>query len=688
MSAKKTTTISKKESLPLQEKSLAPFFLIAAFILIIITASVYYKSLNNQLTTWDDDYYITNNPDIRTLHGDSVGLTFKKAFTSYVSGNYHPLTMLSLSIDYNKHQLDAKAYHVTNLIFHILNTLLVFCFIWLLSRQKWVAFITALLFAIHPMHVESVAWASERKDVLYAFFYLAALCTYIFYLKNEKRKALFYVLTFLLFAFSVLSKAMAVSLPIVLFAIDYFLGRKITLKVILEKAPFILLSLIFGYVAILAQRSGNAIHVDYYNFLDRILFTCYGIMMYLWKLLAPFNLSCYYNYPTKLDGIFPAIIYVSPILLLGILFLIYRSLRFGKEVVFGFGFFMITIALVLQILPVGGAIIADRYSYLPYVGIFFIAARGLNVLLENQSEKFSSLKIPAIALLVVFVGICCYLSFQRTKVWHDSISLWENAIQNEKFDVAPLAFKSRATAYYMAGNYEKAISDYDQYIQKTNDNPDVFCDRGIALYNLKRYDAAIKDLNQAIQLNPQLLRAYHFRGLSHFNLKNYEETIKDFDLAVQLKPDYPFAYYTSGLSYYYLGRYPEAIKAYTSAISYDTKYIEAYSNRGLAYFQLKKFEEALKDYGTAIQYNPQYANAFYNRALTYDQLKKYQEAINDYTTTLQFLLAFPDAYYYRALDHFALQQFELALNDAQKAKQLGYTVDPHFINTLQSKLHK
>lgn len=684
MSAKKTIPVSKKESPLLKAKPLAQFFLIASFVLVIITTAVYYKSLNNQLTTWDDDYYITNNPDIRTLHGDSIGITFKKAFTSYVSGNYHPLTMLSLSIDYNKHQLDAKAYHLTNLIVHILNTLLVLCFIWLLTKQQWLAVITALLFAIHPMHVESVSWASERKDVLYSFFYLAALCTYIFYLKNDKRKALFYVLTFLLFALSVLSKAMAVSLPIVLLAIDYFLDRKMTLKVVLEKVPFLVLALIFGYVAILAQRSGNAIHMDYYNFSDRILFTCYGIMMYLWKAIAPFHLSCYYNYPTKLDGVFPAIIYVSPLLILGLLFLIYRSLRFGKDILFGFGFFIITIALVLQILPVGGAIIADRYSYLPYVGLFFMLARGINRLLEKRSN----LKIPAIVLLTVFVGMCCYLSFQRTKVWHDSISLWENAIQNEKFDVAPLAFKSRATAYYMAGNYEKAISDYDSYIQKTNDNPDVFCDRGIALYNLKRYNDAITDLNKAIQLNPQLLRAYHFRGLSHFNLKNYEETIRDFNQAIRLKPNYPFAYYTLGLSFYYLGKHEEAVKEYTTAINYDTKYIEAYSNRGLAYFNLKKFDEALSDYNTAIRFDPQYSNAYYNRALTYDQLKKYDEAIHDYTSTIQLLPAFAQAYYSRALNYFAIQKFEHALNDVQQAKQLGYAIDPHFMDILQGKLHQ
>ncbi len=688
MSAKKIVNAPLKNADLLQVKSFNNFFLIASLVLVIITTAIYFKSLSNQLTTWDDDYYITNNADIRTLHGDSVSVTLKKTFSSYVSGNYHPLTMISFCIDYNKHQLDPKTYHLTNLILHILNALLVFCFIWFLTQQHWVAFITALLFAIHPMHVESVAWASERKDVLYSFFYLSALCTYIFYLKKEKWKVYFYVLAFFLFGMAVLSKAMAVSLPIVFFAIDHFLSRKINLKSILEKAPFIILSFIFGYVAIQAQKSSNAVHIDYYNFFDRILFTCYGIMMYVWKLIAPFYLSCYYNYPTKLNGVFPAIVYISPIVILALTFLIYRSMRFGKDVFFGFGFFIITIALVLQILPVGGAVIADRYTYLPYIGLFFIIARGINYLLENRSEKISSLKIPSIAALVFFVGLCCYLSVQRIKVWHDSITLWDNAIENEKFDVAPLAYKSMATAYYMAGQYEKAISDYDKYIQIINNNPDVYCDRGISLYHINKYDDAIKAFDQAIQLDPKHLRSYHFRGLSYFNLKNYDETIKDFNSAIQLKPDYPLGYYTRGLSYYYLGKYEEAIKDYTIAIKCDPKYTEAYSNRGLAYFNLRKYREAINDYDTAIQYNPQYANAYYNRALVHDQLKNYDEAIKDYTATIQFLPEFSGAYYNRALDYFVIQKFEPALKDVSKAKQLGYAIDPHLIDILQNKLHK
>ena len=198
---KKKQIISKSSSKSLNTRlSIKHFFIIASLTLIVITSIIYIQSLNNPFTEWDDDSYISNNTDIRTLRGDSVSITLKKTFTSYVMGNYHPLTMLSYCLEYNKFKTNPKPYHVTNFILHILNTLLVLCFVWMLTKQQLVAFITALFFAIHPMHVESVAWVAERKDVLYSFFYLSALCTYlIFYKKKNKRHFIMYPHLFYLY---------------------------------------------------------------------------------------------------------------------------------------------------------------------------------------------------------------------------------------------------------------------------------------------------------------------------------------------------------------------------------------------------------------------------------------------------------------------------------------------------------
>ncbi len=562
--AKKTET--KKQKIASQPpKSFNRLFLLA---IIIITAVIYMKSLSNQfITTWDDHGYITENNDIKTLHGDSISYTLKKTFSSNILGNYQPLTMLSYCVEYSKYKLNPKPYHVTNLIFHIFNAILVFCFIWLLTRQQWVAFITALLFAVHPMHVESVSWVSERKDVLYAFFYLASLCMYIYYLKNEKWKWHFYALTFVLFVLGLLSKAMTVSVPITFFALDYFMSRKITSKSVLEKVPFILMSMIFGVIAIGAQKSANALEgIANHGFAERVLFSFYGVMTYLWKLAVPLNLSCFYNYPVKQNGAYPIVFYIAPLVVMGLVFLIYKSIRFGKDVAFGFGFFFITIALVLQILPVGDAIIADRYTYLPYIGIFFIIARWINNLWENKSEKYQFLRTISLAGIVVFTIICSYLTVKQSKTWYDSISLWGNAI--EQFDAAPKSFNNRGLAYYQSKQYDKALADFNRTIQLEDTYPDIYYNRGVVNFDLKKYDEALKDYDSALKNNPKFAKAYNNRG----NV------------------------------YHLLGKYNEAINDYSSAINYNSTFGKAYCDRAGTYFTIQKFQTAMDDVLKAQQF--------------------------------------------------------------------------------------
>lgn len=646
MTAKKNNTIKTAQSQPV---SVRTFFMVAALFIVVITSAIYLKSLSNPFTRWDDSLYITENPEITTLHGDSISYTLKHTFTSYVQGNYHPLTMLSFCLEYQKFKLNAKPYHVHNLILHLLNSLFVLWIIWLLTKQRWTAFITALLFAIHPMHVESVAWVAERKDVLYSFFYLAAICSYIFYLKKEKGNWKFYALTFLLFIFAVLSKAMAVSLPVVLVAIDYFLDRKISLKTILEKVPFLLLSLVFGYIAMDAQKEISAMtDIAHYNFFDQFLFASYALITYIWKLFLPIGLSCFYNYPVKVEGMYPIIFYIAPILVLALGFLIYRSQKLGKDVLFGFAFFMITIALVLQIIPVGAAIIADRYTYLPYIGLFFILARGINDLLENKKEKLKAFRVPAIVALVVFVLMSCFLTFQRTKVWKSTLSLWNDAI--EKYDKAPLSFNCRGGVYYFNEDYDKAMVDFSRAIELKRDYADAYYNRGLVFNNWGKYKEAIQDYSASIQHRKQFASVYYYRGNAYYNLGKYDSAITDFNTAIELKYASPNGYYNRGLVYYNQGKHEAAINDFTSTLQMDPRFSLAYSHRGMSNYFLGKYEEAIQDQTFAIQYNPSFAEAYHNRAGTYFQIKKYQPA----------------------------------LDDALKAKQLGYNVDPRFIEVLKT----
>ncbi len=563
------TLMAKKKQVQLKNKQVLSnkhFFMRGGLLILLITTAIYYQSLNNDFTNWDDPPYVVNNTIIRSFHGDSISYTIKSLLTDnkYVMGNFHPITMLTYCVEYSIYGLNPKPYHVTNLFFHLLNSLLVLLFIWLLCKKRYTAVIVALLFAIHPMHVESVAWVAERKDVLYTFFSLGALSTYLLYLKANTNKTLLYVVTIILFTLALLSKAMAASVAILFIAIDYYKNRQFNTKLWLEKLPFIGLAVVFGVIAIYAQQSLNALEdIEAYNVFDRILFSSYGVLTYIWKAILPINLSCFYSYPFKTDGLYPMYFYVSPIVLLTLFWGVYKSLKWNKDILFGFAFFLISIALVLQILPVGGAIIAERYTYIPYIGLFFIVGKLLNNIITNNKHKLAKYKQLIVGAFAVIIIAYAFGTYKRSMVWENSISLWTDAIDKYKF--TPRAFSHRAKAYYKVNNYPAAIADYNWYIQIKNDNADIYYDRGVCFLNLKQYQYAITD----------------------------------FDKAIQLKPEFPKAYYNRGITYDDTGNYQKAIADYSTCIEQDPEFSDAYFNRGVIYFKMQMYEEALNDNLTA-----------------------------------------------------------------------------------------
>jgi hypothetical protein len=291
-------------------------------VLSLATVITFAPAINNGFTKWDDQLYVTENHHIR----DMSYATLESNFRSFLAGNYHPLTMVSLALDYRFWGLNPKGYHLTNVVLHVVNTLAVFGLIFLLTQSRELAVITALFFGIHPLHVESVAWVSARKDVLYAAFYLGACISYVLWLRKDRLKAFYYAGALGLFLLSLLSKGMAVTLPVVLILIDFYARRRVPLrKHLVEKAPFFLLSIVFGILAVAAQKESGAVgdlaSIPTY---ERGFVACYGFLVYLFKALVPVKLSAFYPYPDGMARGLPLIFWIAPFLVALIALGVYR----------------------------------------------------------------------------------------------------------------------------------------------------------------------------------------------------------------------------------------------------------------------------------------------------------------------------------------------------------------------------
>ena len=528
----------------------------------VITALCLFPLLRNGFTNWDDEYYVVNNSLLRGP--DWIGI-----FTRPVVSNYHPLTVLSLAANFAISGKDPRSYLILNLLLHLLNVVLVFVFIYSIShRQTLVAFFTALIFGIHPMHVESVAWISERKDLLYTLFYLLALIQYWQFLQSRKPLRLW--LCFLLFVFSLLSKPAAIVLPLVLFLMDYWQQRSITRQVVLEKIPFVLVAALFAIITLKLQSVTAMTSLDLYPFWVRLFFASYAVMVYFLWFFVPYPLSAFHPFPEP--GHLGLVIYLAPLFLAALLFVIWQF-RKNRLVVFGLMFFLVNILLVLQLIPIGMTIVSERYTYVPYIGLAF-----LFTMLASEYLKEKRL-VPAIAGAVVIFSLFGFLTFNRTQVWKDSDSLWSDVINH--YPDASLPRGERAQSNYSKATmideaaaaqlFERIIEDCTVVINKETDasnsngkkgGTSMYKMRSVAYNSLKQYEKALADIEAWLAINPEDSEALYQRGtllVNHY--KKYSEALADFNRAIQINPQGKY-YLNRSICHYNLG---DLAKARTDA---------------------------------------------------------------------------------------------------------------------------
>jgi protein O-mannosyl-transferase len=568
--ARKEVTVAKPQDKP----SIGWKIALAAGIIVTVTFFSLYPALNDSFINWDDNAYVFENPHLGKPLSESIAYFFGP---HYFIGNYIPTTMILYALEFHYNGLDTWFFHSVNLLLHLANVILVFWLIYLLSDKKiFVAAFVALFFGIHPMHVESVVWVAELKDVLYSFFFLAGLISYYKYLSGKMsvagsntadKSSTFFVLSFIFFILSVLSKPAAVVFPLVLLSLDFYAGRKYNKRTLIEKIPFFIVAVILGIVAIQAQKADHLIH-DYYPVSQRLFFAAHSVLEYMVKLFLPIRLSIFYPYPRPVDGHLPYAFYAAPLLLIAICYLVYRTLKYTRVIAFGFLFFVVNIILVLQLLSVGDAIIADRYTYISYIGLFFIIAMGFDWLYHRKEQKLHLFRSLAMIAIIGCAILCSYLTYARCQVWEN-----DDTVATDLLDKFP-----------------------DDNLALNN--------KGFVLYNMRRYGESIELFNKAIQLRPDYHLAYINLINSYLALRDYENALKITDLAMKNAPPHQSILTTKGYLLFRQNKYAEALPFLKESLKLKKDNTKGYIIMGDCYQGLLDYNSAVKAYDTALTYEP------------------------------------------------------------------------------------
>ncbi len=508
-------------------------------ILLICTFTIFVFSdvVNCKFVLWDDDFYIQRNDLIKDLSLQGL----KNIFTTPVLGMYNPLVFFIYALEYKVWGLNPQIFHIFNLLFHLLATITVYKFIFKLIKRYETATIVALLFAIHPMHVGAVAWASQLKTALFLIFYFLSLSQYLNYIRNNYAPK-YLIYTGLLFVLSALSKPSAVTLAPMLFLIDYYVSRKRNMRMFLEKIPFFVIALFFGILTMYTHSEADDTIFESelnYSLINNILVSNYSIAFYLIKLIVPLNLSTIYPYPDN-DTFLPMQYYFSILVIPLIILLIYKAGKFRKELIFGLLFFAIAISVLLRITPSGFFMTANRYTYLSYTGFFFIIGQYFTYVFDNQFTYSRKIKNYLLAFLCIFVIFCSYRTTVRVKVWENSITLYNDILlKNPK---VPIAYYNRAIAKQDIGDFAGAKADLEKAIELKPDAP-AYTNLGEIKRALNDEDGAFNDYSKAISIDTKYSNAYNNRALIFRHREKYNEAMQDFNNAIQFLPDFGVAYH-------------------------------------------------------------------------------------------------------------------------------------------------
>jgi Flp pilus assembly protein TadD len=600
------------------------------------TTAVFWQVCTYDFVNYDDPLYIYENPNIQ------AGITLKTikwAFTTGYANFWHPLTWLSHMLDWQLFGSNPAGHHLVNLIFHIANTLLVFLVLKRMTGALWSSAFVAALFALHPLHVESVAWVAERKDVLSIFFWLLTMWAYIRYVKQSSVAN--YLLTLLVFALGLMAKPMLVTLPFVLLLLDYWPLARIPqgqekkhtdtrfhrlYPLILEKIPFIVLSAVFSVIAFLVQRSGEAVApLTALPIKLRIYNALISYVEYIEKMIWPSRLAMFYPHPGQNVSVLYAII--SAALLLSVTILILRFAKERRYLVTGWLWYLGTLVPVIGFVQVGEHAMADRYSYITLTGLFIIIAWGLPELLEKWPHRKIMLWASSLIVLSA-LAICAHL---QQRYWKNTLTLCEHALKvtdnnyEAHFCMMDMLLKQ--------GRIEEAIWHNTEALRINPYYLDAITGLGTALYEAGRIDEAIYYYERALKMNSRFAPAHANLAVALIAEGKFAEAVRHCRIALATMDIIPI-HSTLGYALLKLGRFEEAVAEYRKVLLAMPNDPDVLSKLGYALAHIGEFDEAILLYNKALQIAPDLVDVRLNLGFALTESGKLEEAVKEYEKIL------------------------------------------------------
>lgn len=652
--------------------------LIVYALLTLVTLAAFLQVFGHDFTNWDDDKYVTRNPHVqRGLTWDGISW----AFTAGHASNWHPLTWISHMLDRSLFGTRASGPHAANLLLHIANTILLFAVLRRMTGFVWRSAFVAALFAVHPLHVESVAWVAERKDVLSTLFWMLTMLAYVRY--TERPGIGKYALVAGLFALGLMAKPMLVTLPFVLLLMDYWPLRRISRdkgwpfgRLVLEKIPLIALSAASSVVTyVVQQRGGSMAETELFTAGVKVSNALVAYATYVLKMFWPVNLITPYLHRDVHLPLWQIVASASGLVILSGAILIFGRRRPYLSV--GWLWFLGTLAPVIGLVQVGFQSMADRYTYVPLIGLFIVLTWGIADLCSRFGRATALCGLAVIAVLTP-------LTWRQAGYWRNGQTLFEHTLAVDPRN--EIAHNNLGVYLEERGKLDEAEQHFVRAIEINPQYAYGHLNLGNVYSRRKDFDKARACYEEALESNPGLAEAHANIGNLLAETGGLEDSVEHFELFLERYPDQPNVLYNLGKALMAIGRTEEAIERFGRVIELDPGYAEAHYNLGLALKQTGNLDGAIEEYRETIRLDPKHSESHNNLANILLSQQKYDEAIAEYREAIRLKPTNAEAQNNLAGAYYFKCDYESARRQIESARKAGIALNPKLIELLSEKM--